>query len=300
MCFTGNHGNLSCAYIGKEGQLVNNTWQPTGCSMHTYTSSEFQTCLIKRRNQTERSNHILIIGDSVMRQRYRALQSLIENNNPFFKKNQHEEGQKYPNISTRIEYKFLPEAHNLVNFLGNWHVRYRNSTPDTIIVGFSYWKIAFAFPRKSNAVSEKYLTSYTNEVRQVIKMLEIHCNTTTTCVWVNQGPVNSTAIRRRNMPIHKNKWWQAINQYNIRYPNSTETIIDLYNDKALEVVKNFKKLSIWEVLYPIGKLYLNETQSGDGVHVSTKVLLLTRQIMANYMCNTITRFPDATCCTKNY
>ena len=126
--FTGNHGNLSCTYIGKEGRLVNNTWQPAGCSMHTYTSEQFQNCLVKCRNQWDRSNYKLLIGDSVMRQRYRGLQS-----NPFFLKNQYQEGQKYPKLSTRIEYKFLPEVNIILKFLRNWPVTYKNSQPDTLI-----------------------------------------------------------------------------------------------------------------------------------------------------------------------
>ena len=68
-----------------------------------------------------------------MRQRYRALCSLIENNEPVFKKRHDKEDQKYPNISTTVEYIFLPLGPNISNFLGNWNVIYSNSPPDTII-----------------------------------------------------------------------------------------------------------------------------------------------------------------------
>lgn len=130
-------------------------WQPKGCNMHTYTSYEFQTCLIQRSKLTERWNHILIIVDSTMRQLYKAHTSLIDNTIPCFSDEHSSMIKKYPNISTIIEFQWLPTADQIQHFIRKWHVPYRNAPPDTIILGFALHYIRGSLKRKVSAVSKK-------------------------------------------------------------------------------------------------------------------------------------------------
>lgn len=239
----------------------------------------------------------MFIGDSVMRQRYRAIKHLLLNKPIAFIQ---DGSQSYDDndSSTRVQFINKNLGTEWLSFVHGWSNTFQKLTkPDFVMVGFGFWEIMTANTRGMNAVSDYYLEKYQQNVAQISKQLEIHRNESD-IIWALPGPVNYSCFDLKRVPHgHDIHWKASLTRYKERFPNGSETPIELYNDIAERVLDN-TNLTVSKVFYPIGKEFEDRTQGQDGIHVGVGGMKIIQQIIANYLCNSVMKYEDGTCCRE--
>ena len=122
--FTFLSADNACDGLLEGGQLINNTWKPVGCTIHNYTSEEFSQCFLKRSySNNNKTNLLVFIGDSVMRQRYSAMKQLLLDQPIGFTGGYSQEFVH--NVShTIIQFHWKAFASEVLEFLSKWESTY--------------------------------------------------------------------------------------------------------------------------------------------------------------------------------
>ncbi|XP_043921904.1 N-acetylneuraminate 9-O-acetyltransferase [Protopterus annectens] len=259
-------GGDSCEWLLSSGRLLGeNVWQPYGCMMHRYKSSEAKTCL--------KDKHVAFIGDSRIRQLFYSFLKVI---NPHVK----EEGKKHENIlvedgsaSLKVEFLWHPEVNNsMKQSLKSW-TEDSTSKPDIILLGAALWSI------KIHNGSNEALAQYKANITGIVPLLEKLAETSDV-YWILQDPVYEDLLdESRKMITNQNV--EAYNSAVVSILNS-----NLRNAKA--------KVKILSASRTVAEESVAE--SVDGLHLPESTRDITAMILINSYCNKIVKPIDGSCC----
>ncbi|KAK6632527.1 hypothetical protein RUM43_013295 [Polyplax serrata] len=260
----------SCALIMKDGRYNGRReWQPYGCMMHNYTQMDTKKCF-RLYHFVGCYNNFLFIGDSRLFELYAAFLKTI-NNNAVFK---HNKSQSYTDsyLGLQVEYIYNPF---LLGSFGHNITRWRNSDYPTILI------LGFGISEKPSIKAKDYLTRL-KQFKQNLTQLKPIFNTLVVknvkVIWTLQEPVKHNGVHMHGKNINN-------------------TIIDLYNSAAIEILK----LSKVDLLISNRKLsapFLDDMKDGfilQSEHIAKRT---GSQILLNIYCNDKMNFQDGSCCSS--
>ncbi|TRY94021.1 hypothetical protein DNTS_029590, partial [Danionella cerebrum] len=255
-------GSDTCDWLLSSGRFLGeNVWQPYGCMLHKYKSTEAKLCLKEKR--------IAFVGDSRIRQLF---QSFIKMINPDVK----EVGNKHENIpfvdgdsSVVSDFLWYAEVNNsLKEQLLSW-TEGSASKPHFIIIGAATWSIKLhngkteaLFQYKAN------LTAISDTLEKLAERSEVY--------WVLQDPVYEDALSESRKMI------------------TNEQII-LYNKAAISTLNTSKKkVKFLEASRQAAMETIS--QSVDGLHLPESTRDVGAMVLMNSMCNNVLKPIDGSCC----
>ncbi|XP_048848839.1 N-acetylneuraminate 9-O-acetyltransferase [Brienomyrus brachyistius] len=256
-------GEDSCDWLQSSGRFLgDNVWQPYGCMMHKYRSSEAKTCLGKKK--------VAFVGDSRIRQFFYSLVKII---NPEVK----EEGSKHQNIvfddgsSVNVDFLWYPEVNNsLKELLMSW-TEGSLAKPDVIVMGAATWSI------KLNGGSMEALNQYRSNLSAMANLLQKLAQGSDV-YWVLQEPVYEEKLSDNRKMI-------------------TNEQIVLYNEAAVSSLNGSKKNFRVKIL-GAARQAATETisESEDGLHVPQSARNVGAMVLMNSVCNRVLKPIDGSCC----
>ncbi|XP_018587339.1 N-acetylneuraminate (7)9-O-acetyltransferase [Scleropages formosus] len=259
-------GEDSCGWLLSSGRFLGeNVWQPYGCMMHKYKSSEAKTCLERKR--------VAFMGDSRIRQLFYSYVKII---NPEVR----EDGNKHENI--HIEDK---SASLNVDFL--WYAEVNNSMkerfiawtegtlvkPDVIVMGAATWSI------KLNSGSIETLHQYKANLSSIAHLMEKLAQESEV-YWVLQDPVYEEKLSDSRKMI-------------------TNEQLEHYNEAAVDVLNGSKRTSTTRVkVLGAARQAALETisESPDGLHLPEGTRDVGAMVLMNAVCNKVLKPIDGSCC----
>ncbi|CAL1272802.1 unnamed protein product [Larinioides sclopetarius] len=275
--FIGYHGILhltsgidSCKWLLSDGRFQGfRVWQPYGCMMHSYSSSDSQMCL-QYIAYWGGKTHIVFIGDSRIRQLYYGFVSLI---NPKYviEDNIAHHNIHYSDKELKVYVDFIwaPMVNQTMFDIYKPWIQDVNTRPSLIVTGSGVWAIKI-----SNASMEMY-ASYQRNLSHLVPMLN-NLTPNTKVLWVLQDPVVTEKLHPSRKMI-------------------TNEQIDLYNKAAMEVMHH-SKILIWSSSRLVSQgLYQDQV---DGLHMGKNALNYAIQILLNMYCNDHMNYNDGTCCSS--
>lgn len=259
-------GGDSCEWLLSRGRyLGENVWQPYGCMMHKYKSTEAKTCLSKKR--------IVFAGDSRIRQLFYSFVKIVDPERT-------EDGNKHEDIffqdeksSLSVDFLWYPEANNsMKERLMSW-THEASARPDVVILGAATWSI------KLHSGSSETLQQY----RANLTAIAVHLDRLAEhgeVYWVLQDPVYEDVLSENRKMI-------------------TNQQVDLYNEVAMEVLNNSKYSGRSRVkLLAAARQAALETivNSDDGLHMPESTRNVGAMVLMNSFCNKLLRPVDGSCC----
>ncbi|XP_016317701.1 CAS1 domain-containing protein 1-like [Sinocyclocheilus anshuiensis] len=253
-------GSDTCDWLLSSGRFLgDNVWQPYGCMLHKYKSTEAKFCLREKR--------IAFVGDSRIRQLF---YSFIKMMNPEVK----EDGNKHENIpfvdgDSTVDFLWYAEVNNsLKEQLMLW-TEGSASKPHAIIIGAATWSIklhngksAALFQYKAN------LTAMSDTLEKLAEHSEVY--------WVLQDPVYEDVLSDSRKMI-------------------TNEQINLYNEAAVSTLNTSKKkVKFLEASRQAAMETIS--QSVDGLHLPESTRDVGAMVLMNSMCNKILKPVDGSCC----
>uniref|UniRef100_A0A3Q3LH10 N-acetylneuraminate (7)9-O-acetyltransferase n=1 Tax=Mastacembelus armatus TaxID=205130 RepID=A0A3Q3LH10_9TELE len=259
------YGGDSCEWLLSRGRFLGeNVWQPYGCMMHKYKTTEAKTCLAEKR--------VAFVGDSRIRQLFYSFIKIID-------PQQREDGNKHEDISfeddsssVNVDFLWHPEANNsMKERLISW-TRETSAKPDVVILGAATWSI------KLHSGSTETLQQYKVNLTAIAVHLEKLADPGEV-YWVLQDPVNEEMLSENRKMI-------------------TNQQLELYNEAAAYVLNSSKRNGRSKVkLLAASRQAALETitQSVDGLHLPEGTLSGSMVLM-NSVCNKLLRPIDGSCC----
>ncbi|XP_061598663.1 N-acetylneuraminate 9-O-acetyltransferase [Cololabis saira] len=259
-------GGDSCDWLLSRGRyLGENVWQPYGCMMHKYKSTEAKTCLADKR--------VAFVGDSRIRQLFYSFVKIID-------PERREDGNKHEDIffkdersSVNVDFLWYPEANNsMKERLIAW--TYEASVkPDVIILGAATWSI------KLHSGSSDTLQQYKSNLTAIAVPLE-RLAEHGEVYWVLQDPVNE-AVLSENRKMITNQQLELYNEAAADVLNSSK-----YNGKSRVKLLAASRQAAMETI----------TQSDDGLHLPESTRNVGAMVLMNSLCNKILKPIDGSCC----
>ncbi|XP_029022957.1 N-acetylneuraminate 9-O-acetyltransferase [Betta splendens] len=256
-------GGDSCEWLLSRGRyLGENVWQPHGCMMHKYKTTEAKTCLAAKR--------VAFIGDSRIRQLFYSFIKIIE-------PQRKEDGNKHEDISFRedavnVDFLWYPEANNsMKERLISW--THESSKPDVVVLGAATWSI------KLHSGNSETLQQYTVNLTAIAVHLQ-RLAEYGEVYWVLQEPVNEEVLSENRKMI-------------------TNQQLELYNEAAAGVFNSIKHNGRSPVkLVAASRQAALETitQSDDGLHLPDNTKNVGAMVLLNSVCNKVLRPIDGSCC----
>ncbi|XP_026155872.1 N-acetylneuraminate (7)9-O-acetyltransferase isoform X1 [Mastacembelus armatus] len=256
----------SCEWLLSRGRFLGeNVWQPYGCMMHKYKTTEAKTCLAEKR--------VAFVGDSRIRQLFYSFIKIID-------PQQREDGNKHEDISfeddsssVNVDFLWHPEANNsMKERLISW-TRETSAKPDVVILGAATWSI------KLHSGSTETLQQYKVNLTAIAVHLEKLADPGEV-YWVLQDPVNEEMLSENRKMI-------------------TNQQLELYNEAAAYVLNSSKRNGRSKVkLLAASRQAALETitQSVDGLHLPEGTLSVGSMVLMNSVCNKLLRPIDGSCC----
>ncbi|XP_024863613.1 N-acetylneuraminate 9-O-acetyltransferase isoform X2 [Kryptolebias marmoratus] len=259
-------GGDSCEWLLSRGRyLGENVWQPYGCMMHKYKSTEAKTCLAEKR--------VAFVGDSRIRQLFYSFVKIIDPERA-------EDGNKHEDIffqdersSLKVDFLWYPEANNSMKERFILWTHEASAKPDAVIVGAATWSI------KLHGGSSETLQQYRANLTAIAVQLESLAERGEV-YWVLQDPVNEEMLSENRRMI-------------------TNQQLELYNEAAMNVLNNSKFPGRTRVkLLAASRQAALETisQSDDGLHLPEGTRNVGAMILMNSVCNKLLRPIDGSCC----
>uniref|UniRef100_A0AAY4E5C5 N-acetylneuraminate (7)9-O-acetyltransferase n=1 Tax=Denticeps clupeoides TaxID=299321 RepID=A0AAY4E5C5_9TELE len=259
-------GGDTCEWLLSGGRFLGeNVWQPRGCMMHKYRSTDAKSCLRHKR--------IALIGDSRIRQLFYSFVRIIDPEH-------REDGNKHENIP------FEDQGSSInVDFL--WHAEVNNSMRDRL----RSWtevrrvKVTFSGFNKSWSIklhggSSEALHQYRANLTFIAPSLET-LTQSSDVYWVLQDPVHEETLSEPRRMI-------------------TNEQIDLYNDAAVSVLNGSKRngrAGAVRLLQASRQAALETiAESGDGLHLPEGTRNVGAMILMNSICNKVVKPIDGSCC----
>ncbi|XP_051520250.1 N-acetylneuraminate 9-O-acetyltransferase isoform X1 [Myxocyprinus asiaticus] len=253
-------GSDTCDWLLSSGRFLgDNVWQPHGCMLHKYKSTEAKICLREKR--------IAFVGDSRIRQLFYSFIKMI---NPKVK----EDGNKHENIpfvdgESTVNFLWYPEVNNsLKEQLMSW-AEGSSPKPHVIILGAATWSIKL-HNGKSEALFQykANLTGILDTLEKLSEQSEVY--------WVLQDPVYEEVLSESRKMI-------------------TNEQINLYNEAAVSTLNNNKKkVKFLEASRQAAMETISK--SVDGLHLPESTRDVGAMVLMNSMCNKILKPIDGSCC----
>ncbi|XP_051527050.1 N-acetylneuraminate 9-O-acetyltransferase-like isoform X2 [Myxocyprinus asiaticus] len=253
-------GSDTCDWLLSSGRFLgDNVWQPYGCMLHNYKSTEAKICLREKR--------IAFVGDSRIHQLFYSFIKMI---NPEVK----EDGNKHENIpfvdgEFIVDFLWYPEVNNsLKEQLMSWA---EGSTlkPHVIIFSAATWSIKL-HNGKSEALFQykENLTAISDTLEKLPEHSEVY--------WVLQDPVYEEVLSESRKMI-------------------TNEQINMYNEVAVSTLNNSKKkVKFLEASRQAAMETISK--SVDGLHLPESTRAVGAMVLMNSMCNKILKPIDGSCC----
>ncbi|XP_056153835.1 N-acetylneuraminate 9-O-acetyltransferase isoform X2 [Lampris incognitus] len=261
-------GGDTCDWLLSSGRyLGENVWQPYGCMMHKYKSTEAKTCLAEKR--------VAFVGDSRIRQLFYSFIKIIE-------PERREDGNKHEDIpfedeSSQVTVNFLwyPEANNsMKERLISW-TKELSAKPDIVVLGAATWSI------KLHSGSSETLQQYKVNLTAMSTPLEMLAEDGEV-YWVLQDPVNEELLSENRKRI-------------------TNQQLEMYNEAAVDALNSSKRHARARVkLLAASRQAAMETiaKSPDGLHLPESTRNVGAMVLMNSVCNKYLRPIDGSCCQK--
>uniref|UniRef100_A0A7N8WZK5 CAS1 domain containing 1 n=1 Tax=Mastacembelus armatus TaxID=205130 RepID=A0A7N8WZK5_9TELE len=165
------YGGDSCEWLLSRGRFLGeNVWQPYGCMMHKYKTTEAKTCLAEKR--------VAFVGDSRIRQLFYSFIKIID-------PQQREDGNKVIGDRTRGPQDFL------------WHPEANNSMKERLI---SWTRVSAYWSIKLHSGSTETLQQYKVNLTAIAVHLEKLADPGEV-YWVLQDPVNEEMLSENRKMI---------------------------------------------------------------------------------------------------
>ncbi|KAK3082767.1 hypothetical protein FSP39_004725 [Pinctada imbricata] len=153
--------NDSCKWLLSDGRFAGyNTWQPYGCMMHTYTTTDARRCM-HYINYWGGQNHITFLGDSRIRQLYYEFVNMLSKKKIEEEKvhgDLHFEDKK---IRVKVDFLWHPMVNTSMYYVyKSWLMLETNARPNLVITGSGTWSI------KLNNASEEAIKNFEDPVDQ--------------------------------------------------------------------------------------------------------------------------------------
>ncbi|XP_024154845.1 N-acetylneuraminate 9-O-acetyltransferase isoform X2 [Oryzias melastigma] len=259
-------GGDSCEWLLSTGRyLGENVWQPYGCMMHKYKSTEAKTCLSEKR--------VAFVGDSRIRQLFYSFVKVIE-------PDRREDGNKHEDISfeevessVKVDFLWCPEANNsMKERLASW-IQETSAKPDVVILGAATWSIKLHGGSSETLQQYKVnLTAIAVHLERLAEHGEVY--------WILQDPVNEEALSENRKMI-------------------TNQQLELYNEVAVSVLNGTKhngRSGVKLVAASRQAALETITQSEDGLHLPESTRKVGAMLLMNSVCNKLLRPIDGSCC----
>ncbi|XP_062385926.1 N-acetylneuraminate 9-O-acetyltransferase [Sardina pilchardus] len=259
-------GGDTCEWLLSSGRFLGeNVWQPYGCMMHKYKSTEAKSCLSHKR--------VAFIGDSRIRQLFYSYVKIIDPDN-------REEGNKHENIpfedrasSLNVDFLWYAEVNNsLKEHLQVW-IENMSAKPDVIIMGAATWSI------KLHGGSSETVLHYKANITAIAPLLETLA-VDTEVYWVLQDPVSEELLSDSRKMI-------------------TNEQIDMYNEAAVSALNSSKRNAKARIRFlEASRQAAMETiaTSDDGLHLPEGTRDVGAMVMMNAVCNKVLQPIDGSCC----
>ncbi|KAJ8267535.1 hypothetical protein COCON_G00127070 [Conger conger] len=260
-------GGDTCEWLLSSGRFLGESvWQPYGCMMHKYRSTEAKSCLHQKR--------VAFIGDSRIRQLFYSYIGII---NPDIR----EDGPKHENIpfedrssSVNVDFLWYAEVNNsLKERLIAW-IEDTKAKPDIIIMGAATWSI------KLHSGSSESLQQYRSNMSSISQFLDKLAEDSEV-YWVLQDPVYEEMLSDSRKMI-------------------TNQQIDQYNDAALSTLNSSKRNGKARVkILSASRQAAIETiaESVDGLHLPESTRNVAAMVLMNSVCNKVLKPVDGSCCS---
>uniref|UniRef100_A0A3P9K2D5 N-acetylneuraminate (7)9-O-acetyltransferase n=1 Tax=Oryzias latipes TaxID=8090 RepID=A0A3P9K2D5_ORYLA len=259
-------GGDSCEWLLSTGRyLGENVWQPYGCMMHKYKSTEAKTCLAEKR--------VAFVGDSRIRQLFYSFVKVIE-------PDRREDGNKHEDISfeeakssVKVDFLWYPEANNsMKERLVSW-IQEGSAKPDVVILGAATWSIKLHGGSSETLQQYKVnLTAIAVHLERLAEHGEVY--------WILQDPVNEEALSENRKMI-------------------TNHQLELYNEVAVSVLNGSRhdgRSGVKLVAASRQAALETITQSEDGLHLPESTRKVGAMLLMNSACNKLLRPIDGSCC----
>ncbi|XP_056875981.1 N-acetylneuraminate 9-O-acetyltransferase [Takifugu flavidus] len=259
-------GSDSCEWLLSRGRyLGENVWQPYGCMMHKYKSTEAKSCLAGKR--------VAFLGDSRIRQLFYSFIKILD-------PERREDGNKHedisfedPGSSVNVDFLWHPEANNsMKERLVSW-TQETSPKPDVVVLAAAAWSIKLH--SGSSEALQQYranLTAMAAHLQQLAQHGEVY--------WVLQDPVNEEALSDSRKMI-------------------TNQQLELYNEAAVEVLKpgpadGGSRVKLLAATRQAAMATI--AQSDDGLHLPESTRSVGAAVLMNSVCNKLLKPIDGSCC----
>ncbi|XP_051948508.1 N-acetylneuraminate 9-O-acetyltransferase isoform X2 [Xyrauchen texanus] len=174
-------GSDTCDWLLSSGRFLgDNVWQPYGCMLHKYKSTEAKICLREKR--------IAFVGDSRIRQLFYSFIKMI---NPEVKEDGNKDFLWYPEVNNSLKEQLMswaegstPKPHVIIFSAATWSIKLHNGKSEAL------------FQYKAN------LTAISDTLEKLPEHSEVY--------WVLQDPVYEEVLSESRKMITN----EQINMYN--------------------------------------------------------------------------------------
>ncbi|XP_067112087.1 N-acetylneuraminate 9-O-acetyltransferase [Osmerus mordax] len=257
-------GGDSCDWLLSSGRFLGeNAWQPYGCMMHKYRSTEATTCLSEKR--------VAFVGDSRIRQLFYSFIKIID-------PEQREDGIKHENIPfedqtslVNVDFLWYPEANNSMKERLTAWTEDPSTRPDVVVIGAATWSIKLH--HGSSETLQQYRVNLT-AISSPLETLALDGDV----YWVLQDPVKEEALSDSRRMITN----QQIDQYNEAAAGALNSSGRNGRVKLLAASRQAAALTI--------------AQSADGLHLPEATRNVGAMVLMNAVCNKFLRPIDGSCC----
>ncbi|XP_077997827.1 N-acetylneuraminate (7)9-O-acetyltransferase-like [Glandiceps talaboti] len=237
----------TCQVLLDDGyHLSYRNWQPRGCMMHQYSISEGEYCM--------KDKHIMLIGDSRVRQLFFEFARLLSDNDVT-------EGKEHENLShydkssgIKLDFVWMPEVNHSVTAFYE-ELSKRSDLPNIIIHGSATW--AIKYHNATQAAFEEYKTNLTLSSNAMNRVGE-----ETDVFWLLQAPVEHNRLHEVRKMI-------------------TNEQINLYNNAAQKIL-SLTTVRIWKSAAKVAEI---DESTLDGIHLKEQLLEIDVQLILNWYCN---------------
>uniref|UniRef100_V5HYZ9 Putative conserved plasma membrane protein n=2 Tax=Ixodes ricinus TaxID=34613 RepID=V5HYZ9_IXORI len=270
------YGIDTCKWLLSDGRFQGyHVWQPYGCMLHTYSNAESRMCM-RYIAYWGGKNHIVFMGDSRIRQLYRAFVHQVQPSSSLpeedLKENIHH-NLKFVDKDLKLTVEFLwnPMVDAAMRAsCAHWLSRGSAERPTVLVLGSGTWSI-----KLSNGSSQA-VTEYKANVTQLVPSLDRLANTTR-ILWLLQDPVVPEKLHPARRMI-------------------TNELIDGYNEAATHALR-YSNVELWSSIRLISEGYHNDQE--DGLHTGAFAVNYAIQILTNMYCNDHMNYNDGTCCSSS-
>lgn len=265
-----DYGFDPCRGLLSSGRLVDKSegvWQPHGCMLHNYKTSDSLSCLQLKK--------IVFAGDSRMRE---LMFEFIRTINPSYNI---PDGKIHSDITfkddkLKLTFIWLPELNKTaLNLYENW-INDKYSRPDIVFQAAATHTIKRM--NGSDDALQEYTTNFTS---LVAKMTKLASESGTKLYWILQEPVFKSRLSTAR---------KMITDEQLTLYNEAVTTVLYENDlkRDVKVVNSFALLSS-ELM----------DLSHDGLHLPVQALKIESHILVNFLCNDLIRPIDGSCCQSS-